>query len=190
MIALSIKRAPDPAIFDEKEPFFFTVEASNRSVDSYFTTMDESSLLNYAADATDPGVQFQNSHSVRSVGFGRSLNGKAVGRGQNQSLLVDFYTLPGLEDDGITSDCFIDGARAGIYEDVSIGFMPGQMICNICGNDFLRKWEVEYGGPDYCGHWPGMKYQAENGRSKKETTCILNVVDGRLNEVSFVYDGA
>ena len=190
MLALAVKRAPDPSIFDEVDPFFFTVSASNRSVDSYFTTMDETSLVNYAADATDPGVQFQNSHSVKSVGFGRSLAGDVVGRGKNQEVLIDFYTVPGLRAEGTSSDEFILGARSGIYADVSIGFMPGEMRCNICGNDFLRKWDVEYGGPDYCGHWPGMKYQVGEGRSAKEVTCILNVIDGRLNEVSFVYDGA
>lgn len=190
LLELAKKSAPDPTIFDEKDPYFFTVSASNRSVDSYFTTMDESSLVNYAADATDPGVQFQNSHSVRSVGFGRSLSGEVVGRGQNQEVLVDFYTISGLAAEGVTSDMFIDGSRSGVYKDVSIGFMPGQMICNICGNDFLRKWEVEWGSPEQCQHWPGVSYKVERGKKTVETVCILNVVDGHLNEVSFVYDGA
>lgn len=187
-------RARDPDIFDEEghEPFFWTARASNQTVDSYFTKMNENSLQNYVDDATDPGVQFQNSHNVREVGFGRSLGGVVTGRSGAKEALIDFYAIRGLSAGGMLSDQFIDGVRAGIYNDVSIGFTPGKMICNICGNDWLRKWDWIFDDTgtreETCTHWPGKEYETERG--KKPVVCILDVQEARLNEVSLVYDGA
>ena len=196
LLELAKLRAPDPSIFEEQEPFFFTTRASNDGVDSYWTWMDESSLNNYAADATDPGVQFQVSHNGAGafgggeVGFGRSLGGEVKSRGRNsKECLIDFYTIRGLACGNVTSDGFIDGARAGIYADVSIGFQPGEMICNICGHDFLKRsfWGDS---EDECTHWPGREYEIDGGKGKKTVRCILQVKNGRLHEVSLVYDGA
>lgn len=187
-------RARDPDIFDEEghEPFFWTARASNQTVDSYFTKMNENSLQNYVADATDPGVQFQNSHNVREVGFGRSLGGLVTGRSGAKEAMIDFYAIRGLSAGGMSSDQFIDGVRAGIYNDVSIGFTPGKMICNICGNDWLRKWDWFFDDSgsreETCIHWPGKEYEPEKG--KKPVVCVLDVQEARLNEVSLVYDGA
>lgn len=191
---LAIDRAQDPDIFDEVEPFFFTARASNQNVDAYWTQMNESSLKNYVADATDPGVQFQNSHNGGSifggeVGFGRSLNGKVEGRSGSKEALIDFYVMPGLTCGNMTSDQFILGARSGIYADVSIGFNPGSMICNICGNDWMKRWNWLFSDSDEeetCRHYPGLEYEV----GKKKVRCILDVRDGHLNEVSIVYDGA
>lgn len=200
LLDLAKSRALDPDSFDEEgnEPFFWTARASNQNVDSYYTRMDESSLNNYARDATDPGVQFQNSHNGGSifggeVGFGRSLQGKVTGRAGAKEVLIDFYAIPGLQCGNMTSDQFIRGTRTGIYADVSIGFLPGQMICNICGNDWLKRYEWLFGGDDEeetCRHWPGKEYEVGDGKSKKKVRCILDVMNGRLSEVSTVYDGA
>jgi hypothetical protein len=196
LLELARERAPDPSIFDEQEPFFFTTRASNDSVDSYWTWMDETSLQNYARDASDPGVQFQVSHNGAGlfgggeVGFGRSLGGEVKNKGRNaKECLIDFYTIRGLACGNVTSDGFIDGARAGIYADVSIGFQPGEMICNICGHDFLKRsfWGDS---EDECNHWPGREYEIDGGKGKKTIRCILQVKNGRLHEVSLVYDGA
>lgn len=203
LLDLAQQRAPDPAVFEEEgnEPFFFTTRASNNKVDSYFTWMADSSLHNYVADATDPGVQFQNSHNgagtggwlgggeAGQVGFGRSLRGKVVGTKNDRSALIDFYTLPGLACGNLTSDQFIRGVRSGIYSDVSIGFMPGKMICNICENDWLKRWD-DFGGEGSCTHWPGMTYDIQKGNRTTSEVCTLRVEDGHLNEVSIVYDGA
>lgn len=188
--SLAIERAQDPDIFDEVEPFFFTARASNQNVDAYWTQMNESSLKNYVADATDPGVQFQTSHNGHTqVGFGRSLTGKVEGRSGSKEALIDFYVIPGLNCGNMSSDQFILGARSGIYADVSIGFIPGSMICNICGNDWLKRWNWLFGESDEeetCRHYPGLEYEV----GKKKIRCILDVRDGHLNEVSLVYDGA
>lgn len=197
LLELARKRAPDPSVFDDEEPFFWMARSSNDKVDAYFTWMDESSLQNYARDATDPGVQFQVSHNggggffgpAGEVGFGRSLRGEVKGS-RSKECLIDFYTIRGLSCGNVSSEQFINGARSGIYADVSIGFMPGEMICNICGNDFLRKYQEEWDSPQRCTHWPGNEYEVEKGSRTEKITCILQVKDGRLNEVSLVYDGA
>jgi hypothetical protein len=198
LLDLAKKRAPDPSVFDEVEPFFFTTRASNTEQDAYFTYMDESSLQNYVNDATDPGVQFQNSHNGSGgffggggeVGFGRSLQGALSGPKSKREALIDFYTIPGLRCGNMTSDEFIIGARSGVYSDVSIGFSPGRMMCNICGGDFLNGEGLSWDDPERCWHWPGRKYEVETKRSKKMEVCVLRVEDAHLHEVSVVYDGA
>jgi len=191
LVTLAHERAPDPTVFEDQEPFFFTARASNQTVDSYFTRMNETSLNNYAQDATDPGVQFMVSHDVMEVGFGRSLAGRVTGPKGNKECLIDFYTIPGLRAGNVSSDEFINGSRAGIYADVSIGFNPKAMICNICGNDWMRRWmDMWDDSVDSCTHWPGMEYEIEKGRKNTKVTCVLDVQDARLNEVSLVYDGA
>lgn len=198
LLALAAQRAPDPSIFEEEDfqPFLFRVNASNQQVDSYFTKMNESSLQNYAEDANS-GVQFQVNHntggffSSGEVGFGRSIKGRVTGNKSSGRIFVaDFYTQRGLMCGGMASDQFIDGARSGVYSDVSIGFTPGPMICNICGNDFRKKYSVEWDSPERCTHWPGDEYEVEGSRSKKKVVCVLDIHDARLNEVSVVYDGA
>jgi hypothetical protein len=199
------RRAPDPDIFDGEDavtPFFFNVRASNTKVDSYFTYMSDGSLRNYAADATDPGVQFQVSHNgagtsgffgggeAGQVGFGRSLQGEVIGPAKERSCLIDFYTIPGLQCGNMTSDQFIAGARSGIYADVSIGFTPGAMICNICNGDLLKRWELDWDDPERCTHYPGITYDVEKGRKVEKITAIFRIDEGHLNEVSTVYDGA
>jgi hypothetical protein len=192
LLALAMSRAPDPSVFDDGvAPFFFQTRASNNQLDSYFTWMADSSLTNYAADASDPGVQFQVSHNgQKEVGFGRSLRGKVIGTQRDRSCLIDFYTIPGLRCGNMTSDEFIMGSRAGVFADVSIGFTPGAMICSICENDFLQKYSVPWDDPNRCDHWPGDKYDVKRGNKTVSEVCTLRVEDSHLNEVSTVYDGA
>jgi hypothetical protein len=198
LLELAKQRAPDPDVFDEVEPFFFTTRASNTEVDAYFTYMDDSSLQNYVNDASDPGVQFQNSHNGSGgffggggeVGFGRSLQGTFAGPKSKREALIDFYTIPGLRCGNMTSDEFIMGARTGVYSDVSIGFSPGRMMCNICGGDFLNGEGLDWDDPDRCYHWPGRKYEVETKSGTRMETCTLRVEDAHLHEVSVVYDGA
>jgi hypothetical protein len=186
-------------VFEEgDEPFFWSTRASNDRIDSYFTHMLPSSLQNYAKDA-DEGVQFQVSHNGSGsmfggggeVGFGRSLRGKFSGRtsGDPQTI-IDFYTVPGLTCGNMTSDQFIKGARTGIYSDVSIGFMPGEFICDICGNDMLKRWTLDWDDPERCGHYLGMWYEIEGDKKGRKVQCTAGVDHARLNEVSVVYDGA
>lgn len=178
---------PDDEIdLEEFDPVFFRVVASDQSLDSYYTRMSENTINNFAEDA-NRGVSLQQSHNGHeSLGLGRSLEGTVTGRKGNKQAEMLFYTVPGLVSGGVSSENLIKGIQAGIYRDVSVGFSPDFFECSICGGDpfdWRAKWEDE----DACWHWPGLDYKNEKGKTETAFAWIHNA---RLNEVSFVYDGA
>jgi len=174
--------ALDAASLTEYPPFFFRAEISSDRLDSYFTRMHETSLVNYAQDAAT-GISFQNSHNHHEMGFGRSLTGLFVPGEDVDTVLADFYTVRGLTLNGINTDHLITGIRTGLVKDVSIGFYGGEYICSICGRD-LWDWD--------CTHVPGFKYAPpdEKGNKGEEELAFAWVRDAHLAEVSAVYDGA
>ncbi len=192
LLARARKRAPDPAIFDERPPFFWSAEISSTRLDAYFTRMSaKTSLPNYAEDA-ERGVSFQNSHDWRQLGFGQSLAGRFVGPGGNgiARTEADFYTIPGLRLNNVSTDDFIGGVRAGIIKDVSIGFSGGQFICSICSRDMLSDWSCPHipgfrYDPDMPDDWMPLAYDDPAG-----VVATATVENARLAEVSAVYDGA
>jgi len=165
----------DPSMMDNMTPFFWSAEISNGNVDSYFTHMLPSTLTNFANDAT-AGVSFLNSHRHDELPLGRSLNGVYDGN----RVLADFYTMPGLNLNGVSTDDFIAGVKSGILSDVSVGFNlgQGQMWCDVCKMDY-RSWD--------CPHVAGMKYDIQGGG---QVTATVGVDNARLAEVSAVFDGA
>ena len=165
----------DPAMLDNMTPFFWSAEVSNGNVDSYFTHMLPSTLTNFANDAT-AGVSFLNSHRHDELPLGRSLNGVYDGN----RVVADFYTMPGLNLNGVSTDDFIAGVKSGILSDVSVGFSlgQGQMWCDICKMDY-RSWD--------CPHVAGMKYDIQGGG---QVVATVGVDNARLAEVSAVFDGA
>lgn len=169
--------ALDPAIFDERAPFFWSAEISNNQVDAMFTHMLPSTLSNFAADAR-AGVSFINSHRHNELPFGRSLAGSVVENGQRQRAIADFYTLPGLTLNGISTDELIAGMRSGIVADVSVGFHGGKMFCDVCRANYLS-WD--------CPHITGMQYDVKDAGL---VTATVSIDGARLSEVSAVYDGA
>lgn len=169
--------AYDPVIFDERTPFFWTAEISNDGVDSYYTHMMPNTLTNFAMAARS-GISFLNSHRHNELPFGRSLDGRVVADGQRQRVLADFYTLPGLNLNGITTDDFITGVRAGIVSDVSVGFHGGTHFCDVCQQNYMS-WD--------CSHLAGMKYEIKDSGL---ITCTVSIDNAILSEVSGVYDGA
>jgi len=175
--------ALDPSIFEDNPPFFWRALISNNQLDSYYTKMDISSLQNYAADAQD-GVSFLNSHNNRILPFGRSIAGTYVGPGGDgvAKVQADFFTIPGLNLNGVNTDDLILGMRAGIVKDVSIGFVPGSMECSICGLDV---WDWD------CPHIPGLTYPIKDSKGNTtEELAFSWVKNARLAEVSAVYEGA
>lgn len=169
----------DPSVFGEKSPFFWTAEVSNSGVDAYFTRMLPSTLANFAADAK-AGVSFLNSHRHNELPFGRSLDGRVEDTGKKQRVLVDFFTLPGLNLNGVSTDNFIEGIRSGIIKDTSVGFHGGTESCDLCGRGF---WE--------CPHIPGMTYETKGADNIIRQQVATFAIDGaHLAEVSAVYDGA
>ena len=163
----------DPSMMDNMTPFFWSAEISNGNVDSYFTHMLPSTLTNFANDAT-AGVSFLNSHRHDELPLGRSLRGVY----EADRVVADFYTMPGLNLNGVTTDDFITGVKTGIISDVSVGFYGGQMWCDVCKMDY-RSWD--------CPHVAGMKYDIQGGG---QVTATVSVDNARLCEVSAVFDGA
>lgn len=191
LLALIKKKASDPTVFDEKNPFTWRVEASSSRLDSYYTRMDEQSLKNYAKDATD-GVMFLDSHVKRQLGYGQSVYGEYVAgdplSDKNPSRMhADFFTIPGIKLNAVDTDSFIDGVRAGVIRDVSIGFIPEAFECSVCGRDPFDWWSMD------CMHIPGAYYDKtgkEVTSKSKGTQAFAWVKNARLSEVSAVFDGA
>ena len=169
--------AYDPAIFDERTPFFWTAEISNDQIDSYFTHMLPSTLNNFVTGAR-AGISFLNSHRHNELPFGRSVDGRLISDGQRQRVLADFFTLPGLNLNGVTTDDFIAGVRAGIVSDVSVGFHGGTHFCDICKTNYMS-WD--------CPHLAGMKFEVKDAGL---VTCTVSIDNATLSEVSSVFDGA
>lgn len=169
--------AYDPAIFEERTPFFWTAEISNDQIDSYYTHMLPSTLNNFVTGAR-AGISFLNSHRHNELPFGRSLDGRLISDGQRQRVLADFFTLPGLNLNGVTTDDFITGVRAGIVADVSVGFHGGTHFCDICKTNYMS-WD--------CPHLAGMKFEVKDSGL---VTCTVSVDNATLSEVSGVFDGA
>lgn len=195
--------ALDPAIFEERDPYFWPAEISSIRLDSYYTWMKPSTLRNFVEDA-QAGVSFQDSHKTRQLGFGRSLDARLdemddVEAQRTHSpvpiaetmmpddidplrVLASFYTLRGLNLNGTNTDDYINGMRAGIVRDVSVGFYGARFVCDICGLD-LFDWD--------CSHFPGLRYEVSVGDEETiEAVATAGVEGARLAEVSAVYDGA
>jgi hypothetical protein len=191
LLTLARAHAPDPSIFDAMPPTFWRVEASSKVVDYYSTMMMDSTLKNYARDASD-GVAFQDSHLTRGMQttLGYSLRGEYKGaRGdQPARTLIDFYTTPALTP---TMREFVDRMRAGLTRDVSVGFKGGQMMCSICGKQMFRWFRSNDKEP--CWHMPGVEYDLtdkDGNPTGKRAVAIGQIEDAGLGEVSAVHDGA
>ncbi len=193
-----VARATDPAILrqligadlTEIDPYFWSAVISNNRLDFYYGRMAESSLRNYAAEAS-AGVTFLDSHNNRNLGYGQSLNGVFEVEGEELRTIVDFYTVPGVSFSGIltyaSTDDFIRAVQTRLARDVSIGFYGGQSICCICGEDI---WEIDWDAWRYlCPHIPGVEYPIGE-RGEETILCTFDVENAHLAEVSAVYDGA
>lgn len=182
--AIALSRGIDPAVFQERAPFFWLNEISSDRLDAYYTTMDPATTLaNFAREAGE-GRAFLAGHNSRTLPFGYTLTGQLETQGDVTRVLADAYTLRDLELGGVRTNDFIDGARAGLIRDTSVGFFGGQFICSICGLDMRRDWD--------CWHIPGFEYEVKEPGSNivRLVLCTATVVDAHLSEVSAVYDGA
>jgi hypothetical protein len=172
------------------EPFFWPAEISNNNLDFYFGRMAESTLKNFANDAS-AGVSFLDSHNSRNLGYGQSLIGSFEQTGEMMRTVVDFYTVPGIKfSNGVTyasTDDFIRAVNTRLTRDVSVGVYGGERICDICGEDiYAFDWETwRYA----CPHVPGVVYPVGE-RGEETILATFMWENGRLAEVSSVYDGA
>lgn len=182
LLAIAKQRIYDPAILDERAPFFWSAEISSDLIDAYYTHMLPSTLTNFAADAK-AGVAFLPGHNHRELPFGHSLDAmmESAADPERTRVVADFYTLSGLKLNGVTTDDLIAGIRSGILRDVSVGFYGGQHLCDICGRDY---WDWD------CMHIPGLKYEVKQGDVVRLVLSTFGVEGARLSEVSSVFDGA
>ena len=177
---------------DAVEPFVWEAIASNNIRDFYHTRMAESTLENFAKDAKR-GVSFLDSHAWGRLGIGYTFDGLLTKGGDSLEefpnemriqVAISAYTIPGYNvGGGISSDNFIRGVRASLIRDVSVGFYATMYRCSVCGEN-MWSWD--------CWHIPGFTYEirGEDGKLISEQTCFAWVEEGRLSEVSAVYDGA
>lgn len=186
--------APDPAVFDEHSPVFWTAEASSNRVDAYSTFMSVGTLKNFAEDAKR-GIAFQDSHKTDGLvrTLGQSLGARYIGPNAQArpegiaAVEVDFYSLLGLD---ATIDAFVRKAQTGLARDVSVGFFGGWYRCALCDRDMrdYSDWN------NYCPHYPGQKVAVLDPKTQKPTSerivVTAEVMDAHLSEVSTVFDGA
>lgn len=176
------KGAIDPAILNERAPFFFPAEISSDLIDAYSSHMTLRTLTNFMNDAK-LGVALLPAHEHDDLPFGRSLDAmlENVVDPPRTRVVTDFYTVPGLKLNSVTTDDLISGIRSGLLRDVSVGFHQGEMTCDLCGRS-LWSWD--------CPHIPGMKYEVESGGVISFKTATYAIDNAHLAEVSVVYDGA
>ena len=188
LLALAKQRAPDPSVFDDLPPYFWRAQISSSRLDAYYTRMDPATTLRNFADDATAGVSFQNSHDTRQLGLGQSLQGRFIGAQGNgvARTEADFYTIPNVRLNQVSTDDFINGVRSGVVRDVSVGFYGGEFQCSICNRDMMRDYA--------CPHIPGMTYdpnKPDDWRTDPNgETATATVKNARLAEVSAVYDGA
>lgn len=197
LLSLARDRAPDPSVFDEYTPFFWTVRGSTNGLDAYYTRMrPETTLRNYERNYK-AGVSYQDSHDTSRLGWGYSIDGQYIETDENDPKTGDrlivvngtFFTLAGLDLGGQRTDDVINAIRSGVWRDVSIGFMASDITCNICGQQSLSG----YHGDGGCTHIPGHVYDwtdPATGVEQRGLLCWAWVNDGELTENSQVYKGA
>ena len=154
--------------------YLWRAEISNDLLDSHFTHMAESTLRNYAADAS-AGVAFLKGHDWRALPIGYSLAAAYGDEGGKKRVVADFYTVRGLSE----TDDLVLRMQAGILRDVSVGFHGGEMRCDLCSKDF---WS--------CPHIPGLRYEMKDGDTMRSKLATFTIEDARLSEVSGVFDGS
>jgi len=164
----------DEGAMEQYPPYFFRAEISNNLLDSHYTRMSDSTLRNYAEDASK-GVAFLRGHSWHELPIGYSLTGTVEDDGTRKRVVSDFYTATGNPE----TDDLVFRMKNGLVRDVSVGFGGGRMICDVCGRDFFD-----------CNHYPGLAYETKENNVLTSKVATFTIEDARLSEVSGVFDGS
>lgn len=98
---------------------------------------------------TLPGKSFLIGHNYDLKPDGRWIDAEVRAVGADYELHTKFYVKA-------KSDLAED-LRLGIAKDVSIGFVPDQLLCDLCGKDF----NLGYRSADGCQHERGQAYDGE-----------------------------
>lgn len=170
-----------------EQVYVVPAEISNQSIDAYYTRMLPETLARFAERASS-GIAFCDSHEHGRLPIGRSFYGDTAMVDHDGTAMMSaramVYMLRGVQtSSGMRTDDIIAGMEGGVYNDVSVGFIPLRYWCSVCGADMLRTFE--------CMHWPGQTYTVRDDKTGKESEvlCVADV-DADLAEFSLVYDGA
>lgn len=178
--------------------------ASGAFIADRYMFMAESTLRNIAKDAAT-GIAFMNSHATGGFStegqlpFGRTFCGRFetdTETGKQRSLL-GVYMMRGVQPNGAngpSTDDLSASITGGSIFDVSVGLAFGDYICDVCGEDFNARGER---GEYLCSHIPGTTYKMSEAEQKSQLArgvtkgrASYSYANGRMGEVSAVYDGA
>ena len=160
-----------------EDVFVFPSVISDGSYDTFSTRMGESTLRNYAQDAS-AGVMLLEAHDESRLGYGYSYRGEFAGG----EALVDWYITRGINYGGnlsyASSDDAVRAVETGMVRDLSVGFAGGRMVMDQNGLSIY----------DRRNHLiPGLEYEDDEGR---KFTATATIEDSRLAETSFVFKGS
>lgn len=187
-------RAEDIYVFDLKA-------ANNRTITAYFSKLGDDmidafqeNVMRRHSDAQAPIIGYLFGHNKEMIPSGTVFNSKLdiqepTKEGETKGL--DFrpsvFMSKNLNVGGINTDDYVKAYEAGHTEDVSVGFIAGSYLCDICNND-VRSWS--------CSHVPGRVYNLSEDPEKpimrQATYTVHQGPMKKLNlaEISGVYRGA
>lgn len=187
-------KADDIYVFDLRA-------ANNRTVTAYFSKLGDDmieafqeNILRRHTDQNAPIVGYLFGHNKEMIPSGTVFNSKLdiqepTKEGETKGL--DFrptvFMSKNLNVGGINTDDYVKAYENGHTEDVSVGFIAGSYLCDICNND-IRSWN--------CDHIPGRVYNlsqdAEKPLLRQATYTVHQGPMKKLNlaEISGVYRGA
>jgi hypothetical protein len=187
-------KAEDIYVFD-------LMAANSKTVTSVFSKLGPDMIEAFHANVQGrqtspeaPIIGFLFGHNKEMIPSGTLFQSKLeieqpAGEGAQKVLTFkpSVYMSKNLNVAGINTDEYIRAYEAGHTEDVSVGFIAGSHICDICNND-VRSWS--------CQHIPGRVYNLsqdpEKPIMKQATYTVHQGMHKKLNlaEVSGVYKGA
>lgn len=187
-------KADDIYVFDLKA-------ANNKTVTAYFSKLGDDmieafqeNVMRRHTDPNAPIIGFMFGHNKEMIPSGTIFNSKldvteptAEGQPQGLDFRPTVFMSKNLEVAGINTDHYVKAYEAGHTEDVSVGFMAGSYLCDICNND-VRSWS--------CSHVPGRVYNLSEDPEKpimrQATYTVHQGPMKKLNlaEISGVYRGA
>ena len=163
------------------DEFRFDAVIASGNLDDYHSRLNTQTLDNFVKQINERGVSLLDSHGHDSVNkvIGRWYQARRDGDKviATASMLRSTDKTP----DNLNVDEIIRRVERGHIKDVSVGFLGGEQVCDICEGDIFKR-----GSGKRCRHWPGQVYDIGG----QEKTCTFEVRNAKLAETSLVFDGA
>lgn len=143
-MALLQKYAPPGAEIAAEEVMIVNAVLAHTRLDRSFEQFSKAYLERFAE--TLPGKSFLIGHDYSKAPNGRWIDAEVRQAAEGYDLHTKFYVKAG--------SSIADDIRLGIAKDVSIGFRPDRLICDLCNDDV---WEAK----SQCPHEPGHEYDGK-----------------------------